>query len=322
MSATIAAPAGGAGQIANAKAARPSFLGILGGELFKIAHQRIIWVATALLACFVAGPYLIYLAGKGISDEITSTPLEVLYIIAQRDLEVVRVFGGVYVLVLAALVVGQEYQLGTIRILLGRGVGRLQLLGAKVLALTLVALMTLAGALVLDTVLAGVDALILAHNLNVFSALTARFWSDIGQYLVTVLISMGATLLLGVAANVLGRSMAFGLGLSLVWFPADNIGSIVIGLIGQFTNSTFWPNLTGFFLGPVLNLLPALEVPSHLLTIHGERGVQIIVRPASTLGLTPLVNIDNTHALLVIAGYSLVFAAVAIVLMWRRDVLE
>ncbi len=42
------------------------------------------------------------------------------------------------------------------------------------------------------------------------------------------MLSMGATILPGVAMNAIGRSQVFGLSASLVWFPADNIGTIVM----------------------------------------------------------------------------------------------
>ncbi|HEY7835128.1 MAG TPA: hypothetical protein VIG30_16245, partial [Ktedonobacterales bacterium] len=152
-----------------------------------------------------------------------------------------------------------------------------------------------------------------------FSAITSKFWTDAGWYILTVAISMGATLLLGVAANVVGRSLAFGLGVGLIWFPADNIGTIIMSLIAQFTNNPFWNNITGFFLGPTLNVLPALIVPARVIT--GPLG-QTASKPASTLGIPPLVSVTSTQAILVIVGYCVVFAAIAIYLTWRRDVLE
>jgi ABC-type transport system involved in multi-copper enzyme maturation permease subunit len=304
------------------RTARPSFPGILQGELFKITRQRTTWIVTALLACFIAGPNLLYLAGRGIKEGVQTDPLSALYLVSQRDLQVLRVFGGFFLLLITALVIGQEYQLGTIRILLGRGVGRLQLLGAKTLALAIVALVVVVGALLIDVAGATIDLLILTGNLNAFSAATAQFWADTWMYVVSVLVSMGATLLLGVAANVVGRSLAFGLGVGLSWFPADNIGSVVLALIAAFTNNTFWSNLNGYFLGPVLNIFPSLIVAPRVATIIGEKGPQTGLKPASALGITPLSTIDATHAWLVIGGYCLVFAIVAIVLTWRRDVLE
>jgi ABC-2 type transport system permease protein len=303
-------------------AARPTYLGTLGGELFKITHQRLVWVMAILLAGLDAAPYLVYLAGRNIRDQARSDPLSVLYLVMQRDLQVFRVFGGVFLLILAALVIGQEYQLGTIRILLGRGVGRSQLLSAKALALAITALALLVGAVVLDLMLTLGLLLALSGNLDVLQAATPQFWTDTRFYLLSVLISMGATLLLGIGVSVVGRSLAFGIGVGLSWFAADNIAVPIMGLVGSFTHSDFWPNLTSYFLGPLLNQLPALIVPARVITFQGEKGLQTVTKPASALGFQPLVTIDSAHALVVIGVYCIVFAVVAAALTWRRDVLE
>jgi hypothetical protein len=78
----------------------------------------------------------------------------------------------------------------------------------------------------------------------------------------------------------------------------------------------------GYFLGPLLNHLPELMVPSRTLLVHGEKGVTTIVVAAKTAGFAPQVTVSETQSLLVILGYSVVFAVVAVVLTWRRDVLE
>ena len=120
------------------------------------------------------------------------------------------------------------------------------------------------------------------------------------------MLSMGATILLGVAMNAIGRSQVFGLSASLVWFPADNIGTIVMLLAFRVTHNDFWQNVTGYFPGPILN-----NLPNYLLPKGGQ-----------TVGAPPLVTISSTQALLVILAYCVIFALVAITLTWRRDVQE
>ncbi len=44
--------------------------------------------------------------------------------------------------------------------------------------------------------------------------------------------------------------------------------------------------------------------------------------PPLTLGIAPLVTYDGAHALLVALVYGTLFALVAALVMWRRDVLE
>ena len=117
---------------------------------------------------------------------------------------------------------------------------------------------------------------------------------------------MDATILLVTAVTVIGRSLTFGLSIGLSWFAADNIGTVFMLLANRLTHNDFWLNVTGYFLGPILNNLPTTFLSSKVLTI----------------GPPPLVQVDRTQSLLVILAYTLIFAIVALVLTWRRDVKE
>jgi ABC-2 type transport system permease protein len=321
MSTTISATAGASAGVAR-RAARPSFPGMYGGELFKIAHLRVTWIMAVLFAGLIAAPQLIFLAAPRSKDLIHADPFGLLNTMMEVDLSLVRIFAGVFLLILAAYVVGLEYQQGTIRVLLGRGVARLQLLGAKGLALLSVAVALLVGGLLIEAMMGLIVVASLAGNLNPLQSLTSQFWSDAWLYLVSVMISMGVTLLLAVAVTVVGRSLAFGLGVGLGWFAADNLGVVVMFLAYRFTGNDFWRQITGYFLGPILNNLPAVLVPARVMTVQTEKGLVTMLRSADTVGAAPLANIDATHSLVVIGIYAAVFAAVAIALTWRRDVLE
>jgi hypothetical protein len=120
-------------------------------------------------------------------------------------------------------------------------------------------------------------------------------------------ISTFVCVLLGTAAAVSGRSLAFGLGAALSFFPADNFGTIVMLLVNRITNQRFFLDITGILLGPNLNVLAV-----GMQTDHKAR--------AAFTG--PLVNVDGTHSLVVIAIFSGAFLLLAVLLMWRRDVLE
>jgi ABC-2 type transport system permease protein len=286
--------------------ATPSFFGLLSGELFKIRKQWTTWIMLALLACIMALPNLVIMSVSRVKTEVATVPLNALYRITGIDLPVMRVFIGFFLLILTARVFGLEYQLGTIRIILGRGVGRLQLLSAKLLAVVLVALAVFVASLLYESIWSVILFLGLAGNLNVLNAATSTFWSDTGMFMLTVLISMGATILLAMAVTTVGRSLSFGLSASLSWFAVDNFGVIIMALAFRLTGNDFWQNVTAYFLGPNLNLMQAVVVSSH----------------PSPVGITPSVPIDGTHTLVVTLVYSLIFAVTAVVLTWRRDVKE
>src|SRR5712691_9509406 len=128
--------------------ATPSFFGIVRGEFFKIMRQRLNWILLVLLGGAVTLPYLIEFTVPRLKTDLTSSAssqLDFFYAGMEINLAILRVFIGIFLLILTARVIGLEYQLGTIRVLLGRGVGRLQLLLAKLLAVVIVALTLLIG---------------------------------------------------------------------------------------------------------------------------------------------------------------------------------
>jgi len=173
---------------------KPSFFGILGGELFKISRQWIVWVMLVLLAGVIALPYIITLTVPDVKATIDHTPLLFLTNRITQNLAILRVFIGIFLLVLTAFVIGLEYQLGTIRILLARGVGRLQLLTAKLLAVVIIALGVLIVGILYNILLMSSLLLIMVGNLNAYNAITPDFWSLAQQYTLTVLVSMGVTM--------------------------------------------------------------------------------------------------------------------------------
>jgi ABC-2 type transport system permease protein len=129
----------------------------------------------------------------------------------------------------------------------------------------------------------------------------------ISVVLILAALSIGIAILLGSAAAIVGRSLAFGIGVAMSFFPADNLGTVILMLLQRITKQDLFANVTAYLLGPNLNVLPTLLDPS------------LQLRPS--LG-TPLVTVTAQHAELVIAVYAAVFAVGALVLVSRRDVLE
>jgi len=301
---------------------RASFGGLLWGELFKLTRMRITWVLAAVYALFVTGGQLILVTGPNTGSQLRGDPLGAFHTAIEGDFAIVRIFSGLVLLVLTALVVGQEYQQGTIRIVLGRGVGRLQLLGAKMLALALTGLAFLFAGLLIELVFTVGMALGFAGAQHPWTALDGVFWADVWYSMLCATISLGATLLLGTAASVVGRSLAFGLAVGLCWFPVDNLLTLPLSILYQVTHADFWRLVSGLLLGPMLNRLPDYLAPPWNTTVAGPHGPVTVSQQVSGFGIQPLVPVDATHALLVIAVYSLIFAVAAIILTKRRDILE
>ncbi|HLZ62836.1 MAG TPA: ABC transporter permease [Ktedonosporobacter sp.] len=288
--------------------ARPSFLGIVRGELLKISRLWMTWIMLVMWLGVITLPYLIAATTPSTKEHLDANALAFYYNEAFLNLSVLRIFSGFFLLILTAYVIGQEYQLGTIRILLARGVGRLQLLGAKLLTMGIIALALFIGGLLINAILSGILLSIVAGNLNSLSALTSAYWWNIWLYLLTILISMGVTILLATGVSVVGRVLAFGVSAAVAWFAVDNFGLLFLMLGYRATHNDAWLNVSAYVLGPNLNAMPTVILPAQL--------------KAESVGITPWVPVDGTHTLLVALVYALIFVGTAIFLTWKRDVKE
>lgn len=290
---------------------RPQFLGMLRGEIFKLVRQRFNWITTLGFAGAASIYYLFLLGNKQVKADLQQAPYESFYHIMAREGAIIRVFIGIVLMIATAMLIGFEYQHGTIRVLLSRGVDRVKLLLAKLLTLSLFGLALLALAAALNALWATLAQFVIVGNLDAYKALNGTFWANAWSYVLTILISMGATILLAAALTVAGRSVAFGLSFAILWFFAENVGAGIMILVYSFTNNDFWLKITGYSLSLNLNILPTL------MAAHHEGG-----SPVETIGSSPQVSYDLTHTLLTVLIYSVVFATVAMILTWRRDVKE
>lgn len=296
--------------------ARPSFFGLVRGEFFKVLHQRTTWIMLVVVLGVTILPYIILgYAPRRLAD-INSDPKTFLYDVLSTGLSILRVFSGFFVLIVTARMIGLEYQLGTIRVLLSRGVGRLQLLFAKLLTVVIIALILLVVGLLLNYLLTLILVAGKTGSLNAFKALPSQFWSDAWTFVIYLLINTAVSILLATAAAVLGRSVSFGLTAALIFFPIDNILTGIMVLAYRVTNSDFWLSLTAYFLGPNLNQMP----------------VELTSGRVGSIGATPIyvfdgrvghgILVDSTHTLVVAAVYAVIFAVSAIWLTRKRDVKE
>ena len=289
---------------------RPRFWGTVRGELFKISRQRATWFMALMLTAVICFIYLVQMGNSHLATMLKIDPVNYFYRELGINLLVLRVFSGNFLLIVTARLIGMEYSGGTIRILLGRGIGRLHLLFAKLTALAFVALMVLVGGIVLNIVLQLIMTQASAGNLDGLKSLTGTFWQDAWTFITTVMVSMAVTILMAAAASVLGRSLAIGLSVAIAFFPVDNIGTLFLYLGTRLTGNNFFTLLSGNLLGPNLNVMPDLLLP--------QRAVQA----ASRAFAVPLVPVTGVHTQVIALLWGAAFAIVAIVLTWKRDVKE
>jgi ABC-type transport system involved in multi-copper enzyme maturation permease subunit len=274
------------------------FGSLVGGELLKIRRQPVNW-SLSLIA--LGAVMLVALLSSGDGRQAVD-PGGIARAVVDPLTVTLQVGVGIPLLVLSVRVVGQEYQLGTVRVLVARGTGRVRLLLAKLAALGIAAA---AAAAVTGTVTAVALWLVEPEAVQAAVVAAPAISQDAWLNLVAVGLSLAACVLLGVFVATLGRSIVFGLALALVWFPVDNVAMLVLPALTLFTRMPVWDGVTPYLLGGNLNtMVQALE--------PGRRAVAFLVSPEP--------QVDGQHAVLVVVAYLVVFLTASLLLTWQRDI--
>lgn len=209
---------------------------------------------------------------------------------------------GIALLVLGSRLMGMEFGLGTMRIVLGRGTGRGTLLAAKLLAMALLGL----GFLIGYSLLAALGtALAVGHQIGALTLISHPPAGVLHHALIAILaaaISIVACLV--VAAATLTRSLSSATAVALVVFPVDNALVVILSLLQRATRISALPHVTAFLLGPTLSHLPVL------LKVEALAPFAI-----------PSVPVGLTQSVLVVAGWVVGLVALAAFSLRRRDLL-
>lgn len=295
--------------------ARPSFWSMLGGEVLKLRRMWLLWISLLVLSGFIFLPTLISIAAPGRISDVANAPaaeqLHLLYRELGVDAFILRFFSSAVVLILTARLVGMEYSGGTIRIVLSRGVGRLQLLGVKWTISALLAFAVAVWGVLLTAVFEVFAILVVNHNLGILQSNTPDFWRAAGIEALVLVITLEVMVLLATAVTVLSRSVAFGLSAGLAWFFVDNMFATIFFILAyRLTNSDGWLVATGDLLGANLNAMANLLLPKSAAAA------------SMTFLSTPLTPVTSGHTFLITAIYAVIFVAVSVALVVRRDVKE
>lgn len=287
---------------------RPSFIGAVRAEVIKVSHQLSFWLMIGagfvLLAISIVGITTI----GSLPDTARTDPNAFARQMFDLYATIFQIGSGIVLLIVGSRLIAMEYSSGTIRIAYARGVGRLQLLLAKLVTLALIGIGLLVGYLVVVGAIVAVLFSSWTGSLSGLEHPDAGLRADFGYWLLVMGISMGVVILLTAAAAGLGRSMAFAMAASLAFFPVDNFLVGIMALAARATGHTSpWTNITEYLLGPNLNVVLKAIEPDHL---------------GRAAFAPPLNPVDGQHALLVIGAWTLLFVVVAVGRAVRPDVLE
>lgn len=275
------------------------------GELLRLRRWPAVWVmAGAWLVLNLMFVYLFaYLSyrngGSGFGSDGNSQE-ELLAGIMPADvpLAVIRgmpMFGGAIMLTLGAVAAGSGYGWGTWKTVYTQGRGRLAVTGGTVAALGAVVVAVVTVTFVVDLLVSSVLSIVedQSYALPSLGSVALGFGSGV--------LILGMWTLVGVLLGTLARGPALAIGLGVVWVLA------VENLLRGLSSLVSW-------LGPVVDVLPGSAAGSLVASLGA-----VPVSEGGTPGVVAAVA--GGPAAMIAAGYLIVFVALTVVLIRRRDII-
>jgi ABC-type transport system involved in multi-copper enzyme maturation permease subunit len=287
-------------------------------ELYKLQRRTmskvlgIISIIAVVVVFLLAGLLLVLTVNNATAQGSAPPALEIVPLSIYLALQVVTILGRVLIAILVGVIVGGEYGVGTIRLMFTRGPSRTQFLIGKIgAALSCIVIGTLV-MLVLGIVL-GVLLGFLFHLPSTYDFFSAAWLGHAILYMLIAMLDLFMAAMMALFLSTLGRSTAAGIAGTLVWLlliePVLGAICTIVANVSSGATAAFFNAVPNYFIG---NSVSALQ----------QNQNQAVFGPDFSLFLSRgngLV-VSDAHALLVIAGYLIVFIGVAWWVNERRDV--
>jgi ABC-2 type transport system permease protein len=257
-----------------------------------------IWVSLAAFFGFIL-PYITWRnAAPGSAEAAPSALAEMLpHAFVGTVLGGFPFFGGVLILILGVMTLGSEYGWGTLKTLFTQRPGRIQIFGAKLVALALWLVAFVGGSFFTGAIASVIIAQIGDAPID---------WpgpSEVVQGLAAAWLILAVWAALGVLLGVVSRGTALAIGIGILY------GLVIEGLISVLFDQV---NV----LRPVIDVLLRANAYSLAAAVGASTADARANGPGSFSG--PYV--DGAQALLVLVLELVVFVAIAAALLRRRDV--
>jgi ABC-2 type transport system permease protein len=234
--------------------------------------------------------------GIGAIENLLGLPLALPF-----ALSILSSFGGVLAVILSASAIGNEYNWRTIRTMLICSEGRLKLLCAKLVSISIFILIGMVIGLVVGFMMSMITTAIGGYAFDFSFATGEYLWDQFLQFWRTFYVLI-PYVLLGFLFAIVGRSVMPGIALGIGVFFLESIVTTFMFLAGGWI----------------------AKIPNYLLTANVNTITSISDLPqgiragmaARISGQAP----EILHASITLAIYSLVFIVVAFLLFRKRDV--
>ena len=240
------------------KPGRQRMLNLIRVELFKLRKRWMPYVLLLVLLASILIPlvvsYINYQSEVSEYPDLMWKETLVLPTAMEGVFNSVPGLGMILVAILAASVVGNEYGWGTLRQTLARGTSRSGYLTAKLLSITIIAIIGVIIAVAVGLIATIITSMLVGGGIE-WGSFFGYFMASLGRTLLVLVVFITMATLF----SVLLRSSALGIMVTIAWFIGD---SIIVGLL---SGSTGWladiPQFMIFFNTGELMALNFLSPP-------------------------------------------------------------
>lgn len=225
---------------------------------------------------------------------------------------IVGFIGPILIAILVGAVVGSEYGVGTIRVILTRGPTRTQYLLAKMLAILVCIAITMVILIPLGLIVGALYNLSTGIAVD-FNFLTGDWVLHAVAYILLATLNLFVYAIIALWLATLGKSTAAGIAGGIVWLFLEFLfTNIIVPLIASFSpdaTRNFVKAVPDYFLGNNISALLTRQI-DYLLSL----------RNASTSAASATSTIPDWQAWLVIVVYLAVFVGTTWWVMQERDI--
>jgi ABC-type transport system involved in multi-copper enzyme maturation permease subunit len=217
--------------------------------------------------------------------------------------QIIQSLGLVLIVILAGTIVGGEYSGSTIRLMFTRGPTRTQFLLSKIGAIL--------ACIILGVVIGMAIGIITGAILNIFTGISTNlsFFSALWLmhaiiFLLEVMLALFMYAMLSLCLSTLGRATAAGVAGSLVWWVLESVLGGAFYLAGA--------QMKGF-MGDFLRAVPDYFIGNNISALLQNQASNIY-------GTATPSQLSDLHAVLVLAGYLVIFIGLAWWITRGRDI--
>jgi ABC-type transport system involved in multi-copper enzyme maturation permease subunit len=267
-------------------------LRLIGVELYKIRRRTMSKVLSTI-------GILVMIISFVVASLIA--PLHLPYTIGIAN-QIIQSLGLVLIVILAGTIVGGEYSGSTVRLMFTRGPTRTQFLLSKIGAILACIVLGVVVGIILGIIISIIMNLFAGTSTNM-SFFSAMWLLHLFVFLLEAMLALFMYAMLSLCLSTLGRATAAGVAGSLVWWVLESVLGGAFYLAGL--------QIKGF-IGDFLRAVPDYFIGNNISALLQNQA-------SSIYGAIPS-ELSDLHAVLVLAGYLVIFIGLAWWVNKNRDI--